>query len=48
MTFYLDRHPKLSNFFVMHCIKKFTPIFMWEDFGGMLESYFLGFKFEGE
>jgi hypothetical protein len=28
--------------------QKFTPIFLRENFGGMLENYFLGFKFEGQ
>jgi hypothetical protein len=44
----LGSTPKTFIFFAMYCIKKFTPIFLWEDFGGMLEIIFLGFKFEGE
>jgi hypothetical protein len=44
----LGSTPKTFNSFAMQCIKKFTPIFLWEAFGGMLENYFLRFKFEGE
>jgi hypothetical protein len=51
MTLYLDgtrSTPKTFNFFAMHCITNFTPIFLGEDFGGMLENYLLRFKLEGE